>query len=164
MTMTPFVFNRNCDAREQVLPYYPEYVAVRERLDAEGLYPYNGRFKGKIPSLAGSTDKNEDTAIYLLQVLHTRMLEHERESEFIASGGRPLEEFDFTSDAHLNKGRRGTLVQRGQYVGGTGYTVYEDTRVTVRHHRGSTVALIKKPRQREWRAILSGGRLLFREG
>lgn len=170
-----FVWDNDYKNHEQVRPYFKDYLKVRTEIEDNGQYTYNDLFKGRIPGLAESD--NEDTGIYLLQTLHALDQESAREAEFLASGARWVEEFDWSTEPALNKGLRGTLVMRGRFMGGTGYEVFEDARVTVRTtgakvvHRetGETVeefaVLIKKPRQREWRRIgcVQHARFLFKE-
>lgn len=65
-TPTRFVFNRNYQDLDQVAHLWDAYQARYQELTAAGRYPYDADFKGAIDGL-DADDKNEDTAIYLLQ-------------------------------------------------------------------------------------------------
>lgn len=148
----PFVFDRDYGNYEQVRPYFAEYCAVLAELENAGQYPYNNSFKGRVPSLAGASDKDEDTAIYMLQSMHSRDDMDRKVAQFAADGGYDVEELDGSE-------RRGTIAKYGFYVGGTGWEVLEDVRVKRQGNR----TLYKRPRQREWR-VLDSSRALFQEG
>lgn len=152
---TLFAFDNNYDNHEQVRPYMADFLTVYAEITADGGFPYNDSFKGRIPGLADSTDKDEDTGIYLLQNLRRLDREQARREEFLASGGVVIAE---TVDDFTRKTRRGTLVHYGFYMGGTGWNEYPDARVTV-DDQGRV--LFKEPRQRSWRTM-SGGGFLFR--
>lgn len=119
----PFVFDKDYRNNEQVRPFFAEYSAVRAELDAAGEYPYNDSFRGRIPSLAATDGKNEDTAIYLLQTMHGLDAVAVRKADFLAGGG---------VDAYsIEQGKpvRGTVVNYSLYMGGTGWKEYEDARL-----------------------------------
>ena len=84
------MFNRKYDDHQQVRPYMDEFNRVYDEIEAAGKYPYNDSFKGRIPSLAGTDDKNEDTAIYMLQNLRTLDAEAAKRAAFVESGGRKI--------------------------------------------------------------------------
>ena len=83
-----FKFDNNYDNLGQVLKFYPEFIAIHEELTAEGVYPGNAQFKGKITGLAGD---NEDTAIYLLQQLKTDNMRQFKIDELIQDGYSKVE-------------------------------------------------------------------------
>ncbi|WIB65428.1 hypothetical protein [Curtobacterium sp. MCBD17_040] len=150
----PFVFNGRYQDNEQVRHLYPEYAAVRADLEEKGAYPYNDSFKGRLPSLATTNDDSEDTAIYLLQTMHS-LDEVKRDVQaFRDAGGYEA------ADIPVGEVRRGTLARYGWYMGGTGWQTYENVRVT-RDTRGRV--LLKEPRQRSWRTISDGGTFLMQD-
>lgn len=51
-----FTFNRNYDDREQIAPFYDDFVRVYDEIEASGRYTYNDLFKGRISGLADATD------------------------------------------------------------------------------------------------------------
>lgn len=67
---TPFVFDRNHHNLDQVTHLWDAYNARYQELKAAGRYPYNADFKGKIDGLIAD-DKDENSAIYLLQTLRS---------------------------------------------------------------------------------------------
>lgn len=76
-TPAPFVFNKDYRNIDQVAHLWEAYDARHQELVAAGRYPYNSDFKGQIDGLVAD-DKNEDTAIYLLQTTrHIREFEAE---------------------------------------------------------------------------------------
>jgi hypothetical protein len=84
MTAT-FTFNKDYNDLEQVRVYFDAYMAVFEALAADGKYPYNSSFKGQIEGLVAD-DKNEDTAIYLLQGLRMQEALDAKVAELIDAG------------------------------------------------------------------------------
>lgn len=126
----PFVFDRDYNNHEQVRPYMDDFNRVYDEIVASGRYTYNDSFKGRIPSLAGTDSKNEDTAIYMCQTLRTLDDEAVKRQEFLASGGRKVTADDLTPGEVL----RGTVVKSGFYMGGTGWQVHDDVRVRVRSY------------------------------
>lgn len=121
----PFVFDRNYDNHEQVRPYMDDFNRVHDEIVASGRYAYNDSFKGRIPSLAGTDSKNEDTAIYMMQNLRQLDIEDAKRQEFIESGGRKVTVDDLTPGLEL----RGTVVRSGFYMGGTGWEEHENVRL-----------------------------------
>ena len=119
----PFVFNKDYRNVEQVRPFFAEYSAVRAEIDGAGDYSYNDSFKGRIPALATTDDKNEDTAIYLLQTMHQLDPHRARVAEFLADGAVDAES--------LKPGQtvRGTVIAHSFYTNGTGWTEYRDARL-----------------------------------
>ncbi|GAB2699220.1 hypothetical protein BKA24_001770 [Microbacterium marinum] len=151
------------EQRDLVRPFYGEYKARRAELDRAGRYAYNADFKGHLPSLnpatTGTTDKDEDTAIYLLQTLHTWTLEQEKLAAFIARGARPLAAEDVDPAAPAP---RGTVAVIGRYSGGaTGYHVYEDVRIVRTGFRGHRLAGIPKGRRTNGYDLSDGTALYF---
>ena len=126
--LKPFVFDQNYHNVEQVRPFFAEYSAVRAEIDGDGDYSYNDSFKGCIPTLAATDDKNEDTAIYLLQTMHQLDALAVRKADFLASGGVDA------SSIERGKTVRGTVAVYGFYMGGTGWREYEDARLTRNEH------------------------------
>ncbi|MGW8431451.1 hypothetical protein ACWGJ9_10205 [Curtobacterium citreum] len=145
----PFVFDKNYDNYEQVRPYFTDYENLRVELEDAGKYPYDASFKGKLPSLAGTTDKDETTAIYMLQQMYSRDQMDREVRSFTAFGGRDVEK--------IVGEQRGDLATYGFYVGGTGWSVIKDARV--KRENGRT--LVKEPRQKNWRE-LGSGKALFK--
>jgi hypothetical protein len=144
-----------------VRPFYAEYVAVRERLDDAGKYPYNDSFKGQIPSIdpatTGTTPDDEDTAIYLLQNFHCLTLEAAKEAAAIADGYRRLSLSDVPEDGML----RGDVIRRAWYAGGSGWAEYKDVRVLRYGSRKQSLAALPKGRRTNG-YDLNGGYVLFR--
>jgi hypothetical protein len=144
----PFVWDRDYRNNEQVRPYFAAYSEVRARVAPEGLDPYDSLFIGEIPGIAGSAD--EATGIYLLQTMHRLDALAVEIAAFTETGGKPISEFDLDG-----KVLRGTLVHHGFYMGGTGWEVTKNVRVTFADNPGIPVerqsVLFKKPGQRNWR-------------
>lgn len=151
-TARPFTFDRNYDNTEQVRPYYADYAAVRAEMDAAGRYPYNDDFKGRIASLAGTDDREEDSAIYLLQRMHELDALTVKIADFLASGGVRAD------DLQEGEIRRGTVVHYGFYMGGTGWQQWEGARL-LRTSRG--LAVLPKGK-RTYGHSLTEGRVLVK--
>lgn len=145
-TIQQFVFNGDHSDVEQVRPWMDAYREVRAELDAAGQYPYNDSFKGRIPGIEG---EREETAIYFLQTLHNRDKDREQVEAF---GGTPVSDLEW-ADGQV---RRGDLCRYGWYVGGTGFQVYTDVRVTP--HQGG-FRVIPKGKRNGFRL---DGNLLFK--
>jgi hypothetical protein len=145
----PFVFDKDYDNYEQVRPYFADYENTRIELEDAGKYPYDESFKGQLPSLAGTSDKDETTAIYMLQQMYSREQMNREVRAFTAAGGRDAE--------GVVGEQRGDLATYGYYVGGTGWSVIKDARV--KRENGRT--MVKEPRQRNWR-VLGAGNALFK--
>lgn len=77
------------------------------------------------PETSGTSAKDQDTAIYLLQTLHRVTEEQLREDEFVAAGGREVSLDDVPNGGML----RGTVVYRGFYSGGTGWQQWDGARL-----------------------------------
>lgn len=158
--MSAFTFNRNYRDNEQVRPYFADYCAVRAELIPSGRGSewicYNIDFKGRIASLVGTDDKNEDTAIYLLQNMYTLDAEKEREAAFIADGGREVTHAEVTEGTVI----RGTIVHRGFYMGGTGWQQWDSARLISTHGGRSLVVL---PKGKRTNGHLIHGRVLVKE-
>lgn len=153
----PFVFDRDYDNREQVRHLMPEYRDRRRELDAAGRFAYNAEFLN-LPGLASSADRDKDAAIYLLHGLFTLDEEAERETAFLADGGRIVDPAEFDADPALLL--RGTIVHRNFYVGGTGWTEYKQARLG--RHKLSYYVLPKGKRS-NGHTLGAGARLLIRE-
>ena len=125
----------------QVEEFYPAYLAVYEELRAEGQYPYNDSFKGRIPGIAGP---REHTAIYLLQTL--RHL-HETEATLTEHRAAGWRDFD---PARLARGpvRFAGVAEYAIYhagssatgltAGGSGWREWANARLT-RYHASMMV-------------------------
>lgn len=81
----PFVFDKDYDNLAQVAHLYEAYIARYRELQQAGTYPYNDLFKGRIEGLVAE-DRDEDTAIYLLQVTR-RVREYEAEVQTLRDEG-----------------------------------------------------------------------------
>src|SRR3954469_24020651 len=113
-----FVFDKNYRNDEQVRPYMEAFLAVYTEVEAAGNgTAYNDSFRGLIPAIAGD---DEDTAIYLLQTLRRLDQLAVQIEEFLADGGEEV--------TTLDKVRRGTVVHVGFYMGGTGWTQWDEAR------------------------------------
>lgn len=135
----PFVFDKDYHNVEQVRPFYAGYLLRLAQLNAEGQYPYNDSFRDRIPSLATTDPKNEDTAIYLLQTMHSLDALAATLSAFVTGGG-------VTPDG-LAPGAvwRGTVAEYGFYMGGTGWKTTPDARL-MRDTRGRLIIIEKGKR------------------
>ncbi|MFC0314875.1 hypothetical protein ACFQNE_14230 [Gordonia phosphorivorans] len=157
-----FVWNRNYGDHEQVRPFMDQFLQVHAGIVGGGAYPYNDSFKGRIDGIAGS--ESEDTAIYLLQNLKSLDELDVQVAEFVNNGGCRL------TDSGLVEGRmyRGTVVNYGFYVGGTGWRQHDNVRFQVHYRqdrREGTVPTLQVwgPRKRNPVSIL-GGQFLVRTG
>lgn len=128
-TLAPFQFDGDYKNNEQVRPYFAAFLKRYNELAAQGLYPYNDRFKGHIPGIEGP---NEDTAIYLLQVM--RRLDKMKEN-IAAFGGRKIESLA------LGEVIRGDIAHFGFYSCGTGWQVFEGARLVGGHHGNVSIIL-----------------------
>ncbi len=133
----PFVFDRDYNNVEQVRPYFAAYSVIRARLDGAGQVNYNDAFVGLIPAIAGPS---ETTGIYLLQTMHTLDAMRADVAAFIESGGVPADDVDLTVE------RRGDVAAYGWYVGGTGWQLHENVRVS-RDIRGRVIVKRKGERR-----------------
>lgn len=133
-----FVFNKNYKDREQIAEFIDGYMAVYNELTAAGQYPYNNSFKGRIPGLAGATDKDEDSAIYMLQTERDLRAMEAKLARYLADGWEPLTEQP--AESVKVKG----VVEYGFYVGGTGWREWTDPRILPFH--SSTAVLPKGKR------------------
>ena len=156
----PFVFDKNYRNDEQVRPYMEEFLSAFDRLVRPGHDSvYNDRFKGQIPSLAGTDSDNEDTAIYLLQNLRRLDIEAATRAAFVEAGGRKVTADDIQPGQTL----RGTVVHSGFYMGGTGWDVREDVRLRVRVHPNGNRSLEYVEKGKRNGSLISGGDVYFRE-
>lgn len=120
-TNTEWVFNRNYHDHDQVAQFWPAYKAVYDELVADGQYPYNDSFKGRIPGIEGAC---EDTAIYLLQgTRHLNDLQVKIDAA-VAEGCQPLDP-DFTGPEKFRR-----VINYGWSTGGTGWTEWPDARIS----------------------------------
>lgn len=155
----PFVFDKDYRNDEQVRPYMADFLRVHDEIEAAGQYPYNDSFKGRIPSLAGTDSKNEDTAIYMLQNLRRLDIEAATRAEFVEAGGRKVTADDIAPGQTL----RGTVVHSGFYVGGTGWEVHEDVRLRVRVYPNGNRSLEFVEKGKRNGSLISGGDVYFKE-
>jgi hypothetical protein len=86
-----FVFNGDYHDLGQIIPFIDDYWTVAEELKAAGKFPYNDRFTGRIPGLAGALPR-EETPIYLLQGLRGLVEGHELLAEVLEEGYERLTE------------------------------------------------------------------------
>ncbi len=135
-----FVWDGDYNNREQVRPYMEKFLAEYDRIVAAGKYPYNDSFKGLIPEIAGD---REDTAIYMLQNLRDIDEDDRKLEAFLAEGAVPLDQVQVEG----MKSVRGDLAAKGWYVGGTGWKVIRDVRLS--KHNGR-VMYTPKGRQNLW--------------
>lgn len=128
----PFTFNRDYDDHDQVRPYYDAYLVRRAQIESAGQYPYNDSFRGQIDGLKAATERDEDSAIYMLQKLHQINEDDARLAEFLAAGG--------VSADQIKPGEvwRGDVAEKGFYSGGTGWNVTCNARLS-RDSRGYLV-------------------------
>ena len=119
--LPPFVWDNDHENNEQVRPYYAAYLVERERVIAAHGFPRIYAFKGSIPELEGP---NEETAIYMLGVMHDLDEVKVKVDEFVAAGA--------VDAGTLERGReyRGTVARHGWHMGGAGgWTMFESARV-----------------------------------
>lgn len=144
-----FVWDNDYHNTEQVRPYLDDFLVVHAELEADGRYPYNDSFRGRIPGIAGP---DEDTAIYLLQTLKRLDELHNKVEAFLADGGERVDSLDQT--------RRGTVVHYGFYMGGTGWNEWHQARLLPRD--GKPFAVLPKGRRTNGHYV-AGGHVLIRE-
>jgi hypothetical protein len=95
-----FEFNRDYEDLEQVAEFFPEYLSIREEIEAAGGFPYNECFKGRIPGIANpeqhsrNSGSHEDAAIYLLQRLYRAKNVEAQIAAAIEEGHKPIERVD----------------------------------------------------------------------
>lgn len=124
--------------------HYDEFVAVYDEIVDGGDYPYNSLFQGRIPGLAGQTDKNpgvqgvmEDHVIYLMQGMRRIREMQTHVDAFIAEGAEPIE--TVTGTEPFRK-----VMSYGFYVGGTGMKVHENVRLQAPTSPGGPMGIIPK--------------------
>ncbi|MHB1782740.1 MAG: hypothetical protein ACYCTE_08620 [Acidimicrobiales bacterium] len=124
----------------------PAHLQRYEELRTAGEYPYNDSFKGHLGLSAGS---DESTAIYLCQTL--RRLDEDRAqiAAALADGFQPIEHDAVTDPI------RGSVIEHGFYVGGTGFRCWDDVRL-VRTGRNGLAILAKGARTRGHILSVSG--------
>lgn len=147
-TPAPFVFDRDYSNLDQVAHLWDAYTVRHQELASAGRYPYNIDFKGKIDGLVAD-DKNEDTAIYLLQVTrHIR--EHEARVQALRDQG--YEELQVPPEGH-HQIRHGSvaLVGRQYHQGRDGTVQVIDAARVVTCDGEVTAVLPKGARSRGYR-------------
>lgn len=97
----PFVFDNDYDNLDQVAHLWDAYAARYRELEKAGTYPYNDLFKGHLEGLVAD-DRNEDTAIYLLQVTR-RKREYEEQVRSLREQGYTEPTVDPGSGNRLTK-------------------------------------------------------------
>lgn len=139
-TPAPFVFDKDYRNFEQVAHLWDAYDARHRELVAAGRYPYNADFKGKIDGLVAD-DKNEDTAIYLLQVTrHIR--EFDAEVQALRDEGYAAPEVN-SPDTTVTKYSSVALIRRHYHGGRSGdVKLLSSARVIARH--GEVEAVLPK--------------------
>lgn len=155
----PFVFDKNYKNHEQVRPYMDEYLRVYDEIRASGKYTFNDSFKGRIASLAGTDDKNENTAIYMLQNLRQLDEEAVTRQAFLDSGGRKVTVEDLTDGQVV----RGTVVKSGFFMGGTGWVEHQNIRLRVRTYTNGRRELEYIEKGKRNGHPLGDGDIYFRE-
>ncbi len=80
-----FVFNGDYHDLAQIIPFIDDYWTIYKELIAAGKYPYDDRFTGRIPGLAGALPR-EETPIYLLQGLRGLVEGHDLLAGFLEEG------------------------------------------------------------------------------
>ena len=138
---TRFVWNRDYHDTEQVRPFMAAYLARRAEIVGSGEYPYNDSFRGHL----GILGEEEDRAIYLCQRLYALDELRAQVDAAIVEGFAPA----LREDLPL----RGSVIQYGWYVGGTGFKRWDDVRVVPAY--GTEMAVLP-PRARTRGHILQG--------
>jgi hypothetical protein len=130
-----FTFNKNYHDKEQIMPWLPEFTALRDGMEANGKYPYNDCFKGKIPGIEGP---HEDTAIYMLQCQYS--IEREkRKMATLRAEMQPLTKLDAPT-----KFSRVVVYKAGHFVGGTGSFMSLDEARVIPNKDGRPLAVLPK--------------------
>lgn len=150
-TATPFVFNKDFDDLDQVAHLWPTYTARYRELTEAGQYPYDDLFKGHFGALVAD-GKNEDAAIYLLQV--TR---HVREYE---ARVRALREGGYTEPEQATKARNAkyasvAMVGREYHSGRYGdIRILEGARLV--YQDGHVIAVLPKGKRTRGHRVRTG--------
>lgn len=147
----PFTFNKNYKDRSQIAEFFDDFAAIHAEILAAGQYPNNSRFKGRIPGLAASTDKDEDSAIYMLQ---TELSLREMEAKVAACLATGFEAIDRAPDETT---KFAVIVCYGFYVSGTGWVEWHNARFL--RHSGSDVVL---PKGKRTHGTIALGKLLVK--
>lgn len=159
-----FVFNKDYKDLDQVAPFWDAYDAVYQELHASGMYPYNSRFKGRIPGIEG---EDEDTAIYLLQCERHRREMMAQVEAAIGRGYVPYAVYNFETgrlvmqkpfEAATQPTRFAGVVRYGWYSGKDGFAEWSDVRVVQRHPSMLTII----PKGKRNGSPLCGGTFLVR--
>lgn len=153
--MAAFQFNRDYHDLEQVAQYLDAFTARYDEIVASGSYTYNDCFKGKVVGLTAVDDKNEDTAIYLLQGLHRKRAQDARVAELLGAG------YEFVTKVEAGKRYRHLLlVPEGRMSGAL--TEYEDARLVRNPYNGddTTPYGVLPKGKRTHGALISGRKVL----
>jgi hypothetical protein len=150
----PFRFDGNYTNGAQVEPYLDAFLVEYERITRAGAYPYNSGFKGRVAGLVALDDKNEDTAIYLLQGLRRTRLQAARVGELEAAGYKYIDEVE--AGVHY---RFLVLVPQGWLYGQ--WSEFEDARLLA-HPSGQNARpyMVLRKRARNQGVAVNGRRVL----
>jgi hypothetical protein len=143
-----WAFNRDYKDLEQVVPFWPAYEAVFEELTEAGDFPFNDRFRGRIPGIEGP---GEDSAIYLLQNLRYLRDHVAKLAAYRAAGWR-----DYIPGELETPERFAGIVEHSFDSEGTGWREWVSARLA-RFAPGTVVVL---PRRARTRGSLVTGLLL----
>jgi hypothetical protein len=86
-----WVFNSDFHDFAQIIPFIDDYWTIYEEIKAEGKYPYNSSFEGRIAGLENALPR-EETPIYLLQQLRGLVEGHDYLAKILDAGYRRLTE------------------------------------------------------------------------
>jgi len=78
-----YTFDKNYENHEQVIDFYGAFKKLKSEIEAQGKYPSNSQFEGRITGIAGNDEK---TAIYLLQQLDTDKTIQKKIDNLLESG------------------------------------------------------------------------------
>lgn len=151
-----FKFDGDYKNKEQVAPFLDAFSAVYAEIAAGGDYTYNASFKGRIAGLDPATDKDEDTAIYMLQCMHAIREENRNLERLLADGYKNVVSLPIQK-------RFASIVvyHAGHFTGGTGYTQYFTNARIIPDAEGKPRMLMEKGKRR-YGHPLAGRRVLVR--
>jgi hypothetical protein len=86
-----WAFNGNYDDYEQVEQFYPMFKKLHDEIIEKGGFPYNSLFEGKFNI---EDNKQEKTAIYLLQQSETEKMRQAKIINLLADGFQHIEKVD----------------------------------------------------------------------
>lgn len=121
---------------------YDAYVALYDEITGSGNYPHSRAFKGRIPGLAGATDRSpddggtlEDHVIYHLREMRSRRIGEAQFAAFIAEGAEPIN--TVTGTEPFKK-----VMCHGFNFDGTGTKVYENVHLQAPTKPGDNMGII----------------------